>query len=88
MPASTASAGSSCSPRAAEEWRRCRSEREAAGIRRLPQSLGEALDTLEATPEARDWFGPVYLDAYLRHKRGEIKMVAEMTETSSARATR
>ena len=55
-------------------------EREAAGLRRLPQSLGEALDALEATPEARDWFGAVYLDAYLRHKRGEIKMVAELSE--------
>ena len=48
-------------------------ERKAAGIRHLPQSLGEALDNLEATPEAKDWFGPIYLDAYLRHKRAEMK---------------
>ena len=48
-------------------------EREAAGIRPLPHSLGEALDLLEATPEARSWFGPVFLDAYLRHKRAEIR---------------
>ena len=48
-------------------------EREAAGIRHLPHSLGEALDLLEATPEARSWFGPVFLDAYLRHKRAEIR---------------
>lgn len=56
------------------------SERRAAGIRQLPQSLGEALDNLEATSEATDWFGPVYLDAYLRHKRAEIKMVADLSE--------
>ncbi|HEY2112479.1 MAG TPA: hypothetical protein VGH25_12205, partial [Dongiaceae bacterium] len=48
-------------------------EREAAGIRPLPHSLSEALDLLEATPEARSWFGPVFLDAYLRHKRAEIR---------------
>ena len=56
-------------------------EREKAGIRHLPQSLVEALDNLEATPEARDWFGPLYLEAYLRHKRAEIKMLAGLDET-------
>ena len=48
-------------------------ERAEAGIRPLPHSLGEALDVLEATPEAKTWFGPVLLDAYLRHKRAEIR---------------
>lgn len=55
-------------------------ERRAAGIRQLPQSLGEALDALEATPEAKSWLGPTYLDAYLRHKRAEIGLVAELSE--------
>jgi len=55
-------------------------EREKAGIHHLPRSLGEALDRLEATPEAANWFGPVYLEAYLRHKRAEIKMVAGFEE--------
>jgi glutamine synthetase len=54
--------------------------RNAAGIRHLPQSLSEALDNLEATAEARDWFGPVYLEAYLRHKRAEVKMVENLSE--------
>ena len=36
-------------------------------------SLLEDVDLLEATPEARSWFGPVFLDAYLRHKRAEIR---------------
>jgi glutamine synthetase len=56
-------------------------EREAAGIRHLPRSLGEALDNLEATPEASGWFGPVYLEAYLRHKRAEIKMLDGLDES-------
>jgi glutamine synthetase len=54
--------------------------RKAAGVRHLPQSLGEALDALEGTPEAADWFGPVYLDAYLRHKRAEVRMVDGLSE--------
>jgi glutamine synthetase len=58
-----------------------KAEREAVGIRHLPHSLGEALDNLEATPEARDWFGPVFLDAYLRHKRAEIKMLDGLDES-------
>lgn len=55
-------------------------ERINAGIRHLPHSLAEALDRLEATPEATDWFGPVYLEAYLRHKRAELKMVAGLDQ--------
>ena len=57
------------------------SERKAHGIRLLPPSLGEALDNLEATPEAKDWFGATYLDAYLRHKRAEIEMVEALPES-------
>jgi glutamine synthetase len=53
--------------------------RRVAGIAELPHSLGEALDCLEAVPEAQDWFGPVYLDAYLRHKRAELGLVADLT---------
>jgi glutamine synthetase len=55
--------------------------RSAAGIRHLPLSLSEALDNLEATPEAKDWFTPIYLEAYLRHKRAEVKMVEKLSET-------
>jgi glutamine synthetase len=57
------------------------SERKAHALRLLPPSLGEALDNLEATPEAKDWFGATYLDAYLRHKRAEIKMVEALPES-------
>jgi glutamine synthetase len=47
--------------------------RAEAGIRPLPRSLAEALDALEATTEAKSWFGPVFHEAYLRHKRAEIR---------------
>jgi glutamine synthetase len=31
---------------------------------------------MEASPALQDWFGPVFLEAYLRHKRSEIDYVA------------
>ena len=45
----------------------------------LPHSLPQALDALEASEAARDWLGPVFLDAYLRHKRAEMEHVAGLS---------
>ena len=45
----------------------------------LPHSLAEALDNMEASPALQDWFGSVFLEAYLRHKRSEIDYVAGLT---------
>jgi glutamine synthetase len=45
---------------------------DADGVKRLPASLDEALDELERTTAARDWFGPVHFEAYLRAKRAEV----------------
>ncbi len=67
-------------PAPREVARMSEAEREAAGIRHLPRSLGEALDLLEATAEASAWFGPVYLEAYLRHKRAELRMLDGLDE--------
>lgn len=53
-------------------WDMSEQEREKAGARRLPASLGEALDRLSATQEAKDWFGQTFLDVYLMLKRSEI----------------
>jgi glutamine synthetase len=39
----------------------------------LPRRLSEALDALAASEAARGWFGPVFLDAYLRYKRAEAE---------------
>lgn len=61
-------------------WGMTDEAREAAGIRRLPQSLEEALGCLAATPEARGWFGGPFLDAYLDFKRAEQAAVASLDE--------
>jgi glutamine synthetase len=50
----------------------------AAGIERLPQNLGEALDRLEGSAEVRGWFGNTLVDAFLLHKRFEARMMAEL----------
>lgn len=47
----------------------------------LPSTLAEALDRLQATPEATDWFGPL-LDVYLRSKRAELKALAGLDEAA------
>jgi glutamine synthetase len=45
----------------------------------LPHSLPQALDALEASETAQHWLGPVFLNAYLRHKRAEIEQVADLS---------
>lgn len=53
-------------------------ERDAAGIHLLPQSLGAALDALEADPVACGWMPDDLRAAYLRFKRAEIGMFADL----------
>lgn len=53
-------------------------EREALGIRRLPESLWEALAAFERDPVAQGWFSPTFVDAYLGMKRKEIDLVADL----------
>ena len=57
-------------------------ERLAAGIVPLPASLAEALDKLEALAVVEQWLGKTYLNAYLRHKRAELRMVAGLDEAA------
>ena len=42
----------------------------------LPHALEAALAAMEASSAVQDWFGPVFLEAYLRHKRSELAHVA------------
>jgi glutamine synthetase len=49
-------------------------ERAKHGIGELPRSLAEALNAFEADKAAMNWLGPTLSQAYLMHKRGEIKM--------------
>jgi glutamine synthetase len=43
----------------------------------LPHSLARALDQMAGSEAVAGWFGPVFLEAYLRHKRSEVQHVAE-----------
>jgi glutamine synthetase len=44
----------------------------------LPRSLGQALDNMENSVAVQRWFGPTFLEAYLRHKRSELAHVAAL----------
>jgi glutamine synthetase len=44
----------------------------------LPRSLGQALDSMEKSAAVKAWFGPTFLEAYLRHKRSELAHVAAL----------
>jgi len=61
-------------------WDMTEAEREAAGVRPLPRSLPQALANLEACAEAREWFGEVFFDAYIRFKRAELRVLDGLTE--------
>ena len=50
-------------------------EQEKLGIRRLPASLPEALDTLAADPVVTGWFSRDFLACYEAMKRKEIEIV-------------
>jgi glutamine synthetase len=64
-------------------WEMSESDRFAAGIRPLPASLGEALDGLEESEEAREWFGETFFEAYIRFKRAELKAIDGLTEAQT-----
>ena len=59
-------------------WDMTEAERRETGARPLPRSLDEALGLLAASAAARDWFGDAFLEAYLRFKRAELRVVAGM----------
>ncbi|ODR99460.1 hypothetical protein AUC68_05720 [Methyloceanibacter methanicus] len=45
----------------------------------LPTSLTAALDVMEESAALKSWFGPVFFEAYLRHKRSEAAYVADLS---------
>ena len=51
-----------------------------APVAALPHSLGEALDTMEKSEAVAGCFGPVFREAYLRHKRSELAHVKWLNE--------
>jgi glutamine synthetase len=66
-------------------WDMTDAERAALGVRPLPRSLPEALDNLEASPEARQWFGDTFFNVYLRFKRAELAVVEGLDEAEICR---
>jgi glutamine synthetase len=48
----------------------------ARGLRRLPQSLEEALERFAASETVRGWFPAPFPEVYAAHKRGELAHVA------------
>jgi len=46
----------------------------------LPGSLSAALDLMEASDAMKSWFGPVFFEAYMRHKRSEVAHVADLPD--------
>jgi glutamine synthetase len=44
----------------------------------LPRDLAQALTLMEASETVRSWFGPVFLNAYVRHKRAELATLTDL----------
>ena len=44
----------------------------------LPRALAEALDAMQASAAVQSWFGPTFLEAYLRHKRAELATLTDL----------
>jgi glutamine synthetase len=63
-------------------------ELERRGIRRLPQSLGEATDAFAASSVLRAALGPVLADAVVAVRRGEAARVADLDPAGVAAAYR
>jgi glutamine synthetase len=68
-----------------DSWDMSDEERAAAGARPLAHSLNEALDVLQASSEAREWFGDTFFDVYLRFKRAELQVIEGLTEAETCR---
>lgn len=54
-------------------------ERSHRGIVPLPTSLEEALDNLQANERANRWMGETLMEAYLVHKRSELKLLENLS---------
>ncbi|WP_421693739.1 glutamine synthetase [Aestuariivirga sp.] len=52
-------------------------ERQALGLKRLPQSLSEALETLLADATVCGWFAPVAVETYTGMKRMEMTLAGD-----------
>ena len=58
------------------------SELATRGFRRLPGTLSNALDELDASQTVRGWFPGHFVDIYLAHKRHEAAELADLDEAA------
>ncbi|MGI9508334.1 MAG: glutamine synthetase [Geminicoccaceae bacterium] len=61
-------------------------ELSSRNLKRLPKSLGAALDQLDADDEVKSWFPEGFIDIYLAHKRDEITSLAGKDEANRCNA--
>lgn len=61
------------------------SQREALGLKRLPQSLGEALEALISDRVVTSWFDPVAIETYTGMKRMELKLAGDALDDALCR---
>ena len=60
-------------------------QRKTLGLKRLPQSLSEALETLLADETVRGWFAPVAVETYVGMKRMEMKLAGDRLDDALCR---
>lgn len=60
-------------------------ELEKRGFVRLPKTLSEALDRLGNSEAVRSWFGALFLEVYIKHKRGELAFLDGKTVDEACR---
>lgn len=60
-------------------------ERNALGLRRLPQSLAEALAELLADETVCGWFSPVAVETYVGMKRMELQLAGDAVDDAMCR---
>lgn len=58
-----------------------KAELAAKGIRRLPQTLEEALEKCDHSAAVRGWFGDAFVDLYIANKRGERAVLSDLDWT-------
>ena len=58
---------------------------EKRGFVRLPETLSEALDRLAESEPVRSWFGELFVEVYLKHKRGELEFLDGKTIEEACR---
>lgn len=61
------------------------SERDRLGLRRLPQSLAQALETLLADKTVCSWFSPVALETYTGMKLKELQLAGDALDDALCR---